>query len=86
MSREDIARWLIEKLLGSFVISVVLIYGPIFGFNIFERGLGTTYATVTSVTLIISVLANILLPKDFGISRRIASLRKNEDKDKEHIP
>lgn len=69
MSREDIARWLIEKLLGSFVISVILVYGPIFGFNIFERGLGTTYALVTSVSLIISVLANILLPKDFGISR-----------------
>lgn len=83
MSRIDIARWLIEKLLGSFVISAILIYGPLWGFNFVERGLGTTYATVTSVTLLISLLAYVLLPKDFGISRKIASLRKKNDEDVE---
>ena len=83
MSREDIARWLIEKLLGSFLISVILVYGPLFGFNLIDKGLGTTYATVTSVTLIISFLAYVLLPKDFGISRRIASIRNKTDEKKE---
>ncbi len=80
MSRDNIARWLIEKLLASFVISVIIIYGPIVGFNIQNNGLGTTYTVVTSVTLLISVIANVLIPQDFGISRRIEGLKgKKQD-------
>ena len=80
MSRENVARWLIEKLLASFVISAIIIYGPIIGFNIQKSGLGTTYTVVTSVTLLISIVANVLVPQDFGISRRLDSLKvKNQE-------
>ena len=75
MSRDNVARWLIEKLLASFVISAIIIYGPIIGFNIQQNGLGTTYTVVTSVTLLISLIANVLIPQDFGISRRIEKLK-----------
>ena len=76
------ARWLIEKLLASFVISAIIIYGPIIGFNIQKSGLGTTYTVVTSVTLLISIVANVLIPQDFGLSRKLDALRgKNKESD-----
>jgi uncharacterized membrane protein len=84
MSRDQLARWLIEKLLASFVISVIIIYGPIIGFNIQKSGLGTTYSVVTSVTLLISIVANILIPQDFGFSRRLDALKgKNQESEAE---
>jgi hypothetical protein len=79
MSRDKIARWIIEKLLASFVISAIIIYGPIIGFNIQKSGLGTTYTVVTSVTLLISLVANVLIPQDFGIKRRINGIFKQEN-------
>ena len=85
MSRDRVARWLIEKLLASFVISAIIIYGPIIGFNIQKNGLGTTYTVVTSVTLLISILANVLIPQDFGISRRIEALKGNKQKSETEI-
>ena len=84
MSRDNVARWLIEKLLASFVISAIIIYGPLIGFNIQKSGLGTTYTVVTSVTLLISIVANVLIPQDFGLSRRLDSLRgKKQEPDAE---
>jgi len=80
MSRDKIARWIIEKLLASFVISAIIIYGPIIGFNIQKSGLGTTYTVVTSVTLFISLVANVLVPHDFGIRRRLNGvIKRNKD-------
>ena len=64
-----------EKLLASFIISAVIIYGPVVGFNIQKSGMGTTYSIVASISLLISILANILIPKDFGITRRLNKLR-----------
>ena len=78
MNRDKIARWLIEKLLASFIISAIIIYGPIIGFNIQKRGLGTTYSVVTSVTLLISLIANILVPQDFGIKKKINNILNRE--------
>ena len=75
MYRDSIARWLLEKLLASFIISAVIIYGPVAGFNIQKSGMGTTYSIVASISLLISILANILIPKDFGITRRLNKLR-----------
>lgn len=75
MSRDSVARWLLEKLLASFIISAVIIYGPVVGFNIQKTGMGTTYSIVASISLLISILANILIPKDFGITRRLNKLR-----------
>jgi len=83
MSRDKIARWLIEKLLASFVISAIIIYGPIIGFNIQTRGLGTTYSVVTLVSILISLIANILVPQDFGISRRLTEFRGKKTKNDE---
>ena len=80
MSRDNIARWIIEKLLASFIISAIIIYGPIIGFNIQKSGLGTTYTVVTSVTLLISLIANVLIPQDFGIKKRINEILKREQK------
>jgi hypothetical protein len=78
LDRDKIARWIIEKLLASFVISAIIIYGPIIGFNIQKTGLGTTYTVVTSVTLLISLIANILIPPDFGIRKRFNSILNRE--------
>jgi hypothetical protein len=80
MTRDKIARWLIEKLLASFVISVIIIYGPLIGFNIQKSGLGTTYTVVTSISLLISLIANVLIPHDFGVKERLNSLFKRENK------
>jgi hypothetical protein len=85
MSRDKVARWLIEKLLASFVISTIIIYGPIIGFNIQKSGLGTTYTVVTSVTLLISLIANVLIPQDFGISRRIEALKGKKQESEAEI-
>ena len=79
LDRDSIARWLIEKLLASFVISAIIIYGPLVGFNIQKSSLGTTYTVVTSVTLLISLLANVLIPPDFGIKRRFNRLLNREE-------
>jgi hypothetical protein len=74
MSRSKVARWLIDKLLASFVVSAIIVYGPIIGFNIQARGLGTTYTVVTSVSILISLLSYILVPQDFGVRRKIDSI------------
>ncbi len=83
MNRDKITRWLIEKLLTSFVISAIIIYGPIIGFNIQKSGLGTTYSVITSVTLLISIVANILVPQDFGIQKKINGVLKRGEKPEE---
>ena len=64
-----------EKLLASFLIAAIIVYGPVVGFNIQKSGMGTTYSIVASISLLISILANILIPKDFGIARRLNRLR-----------
>jgi hypothetical protein len=70
LDRGKIARWLIDKLLASYLISLIIIYGPIFGFNVQSRGLGVTYSVVTTISVLISILSNLLIPQDFGIKRR----------------
>lgn len=86
MSRDEIARWLLEKLLLSFVISAIIIYGPIIGFNVQTSGLGTTYSIVTTITLLTSLLVNVLIPKDFGISRRLKKIMGIGVEDEEKQP
>ena len=78
--RDRVARWLIEKLLASYAISVIIIYGPIIGFDIQKRGLGATYTVVTSITILISIVANILIPQDFGVKKRFNDLFKRLEK------
>lgn len=74
MDRGKIARWIIEKLLASYLISVIIIYGSVIGFNPQNSGLGVTYTIVTSISITISIIANILIPQDFGITTRYRKL------------
>ena len=69
LDRGKVARWIIEKLLASYVISLFIIYGPLIGLNLEQRGLGTTYTVITSITILISLVSNILIPRDFGVKR-----------------
>ena len=87
MDRGKIARWLIEKLLASYLISLIIIYGSVIGFNLQNSGLGVTYTIVTSVSVLISIVANILIPQDFGIRRRyewlVSKIRPDEPEEGE---
>ncbi len=67
MSRSQIARWVLEKLLNSFFISAILIWGPFIGVNISSYGMGTTYTIITGISLAVSLLAYILIPQNYGI-------------------
>ena len=87
MDRGKIARWIIEKLLASYVISLIIIYGPVIGFNMQSRGLGVTYSVVTTISILLSVISNILIPQDFGVRRRydnIVSKIKRENRKEEN--
>ena len=67
LSRSQIARWILEKLLNSFFISAILVWGGLVGVNMSSYGMGTTYTIITAISLAVSLLAYILVPKDFGI-------------------
>ena len=67
MSRSQVARWVLEKLLNSFFISAILIWGPFIGVNISSYGMGTTYTIITSISLAVSLLAYFLIPQDYGV-------------------
>lgn len=75
MDRSDIARWLLEKLLGSFVISGIFVWGPVIGIKINNYGIGTVYSIVTSISLLISALVYILVPKEFETLTKLKSIR-----------
>jgi hypothetical protein len=78
MKRDQIARWILEKLLGSFVISILLVYGPLLGFRMEKFGMGTTYTIITLISLTVSILVNILVPREFEFINRIKErLKKN---------
>jgi hypothetical protein len=85
LDRARVARWLIEKLLTSYIISIIIIYGPIIGFNIQKSGLGTTYTVITSVTLMISIIANILVPQDFGFKERFNQIFKSQENEESDV-
>ena len=71
MSRARYVRWLLEKLLGSFVISAILVWGPVIGLNLGNFGLGTVYSIVTLVSFVVSVIVYILVPSESNIISRI---------------
>ena len=73
MNRTQILRWLLEKLLGSFLLSAMIIWGPIFGIELNGFNLGTVYTIVTAVSVLVSVIVYILVPLDFKIRERIDS-------------
>lgn len=86
MDRGRIARWLIEKLLASYLISLIIIYGSVIGLDPKNSGLGVTYTIVASISVSISIVANILIPQDFGIRRRYDWLKSKIKPKSEQAP
>jgi len=74
MNRTQIIRWLLEKLLGSFVISAIVIWGPVLGMNLSGYGIGTVYTIITGVSLLVSVIVFLLVPADFKLREKINTL------------
>ena len=64
LSRAGIIKWLLEKLLTSFVTSVIIYFGPIIGLNLQKMGFGYVYTIITVVTFGISAVIYFLVPKD----------------------
>ena len=71
MSRARFARWLLEKLLGSFVISAIFVYGPFLGMKLSDFGIGTVYTITTGVSFIVSLIVYLIIPGDVKILMRI---------------
>jgi len=76
MNRIQILRWLLEKLLGSFIISILVIWGPVLGMNLGGYGIGTVYTIITSISILVSGLVYLLVPTEFGIKERFSRLFK----------
>ena len=87
MDRIQILRWLLEKLLGSFLISAIILWGPIFGIELTGYNLGAVYTIITTVSVIVSLIVYILVPFDLRIRERISTqidrlgkiIRRNKD-------
>lgn len=80
MNRIQILRWLLEKLLGSFIISILVIWGPVLGINLGGYGIGAVYTIITSISIFVSGLVYLLVPTDFGIKERFVRLFKRDKK------
>ncbi len=63
LSRAGIIKWLLEKLLTSFVTSVIIYFGPLIGLNYQKMGFGYIYTIITIVTFGISAAIYFLVPK-----------------------
>jgi hypothetical protein len=83
LARNSIARWLLEKLLSSFLISALLVWGPFIGLHIENLGMGTTYTVITSVTLMISLLSYLLVPTEIETLNKIKNSWKRIKGEKE---
>ena len=85
MNRVQILRWLLEKLLGSFLISAIILWGPIFGIVLTGYNLGTVYTIITSVSVLVSLIVYLLVPFDLKLRERINSLINKIKKQHDNI-
>lgn len=69
MSRLGIIKWLLEKLLTSFVTSVIIYLGPRLGLNFQKIGFGLIYTIITIATLVVSVVVYFLVPREMQRAR-----------------
>jgi hypothetical protein len=60
--RVKFARWLLDKLLGSFFISFLILYHSIFGFQLTQSPFQVVYFLVTFLTVLSYILSAILIP------------------------
>jgi hypothetical protein len=82
MNRTQVIRWLLEKLLGSFVISALVIWGPVLGMNLSGYGIGTVYTIITGVSLMVNILVFLLVPADLKLREKLNTLLGREPSDK----
>lgn len=64
LSRMNVVKWLLEKLLTSFVTSVIIYFAPVFGLNFQKIGFGYVYTIMTVATFGVSIVVYFLVPKD----------------------
>jgi hypothetical protein len=64
LSRINVVKWLLEKLLTSFVTSVIIYFAPVFGLNFQKIGFGYVYTIITVATFGVSIVVYFLVPKD----------------------
>lgn len=62
-NRVAFARWLLEKLLGSFLISAFVLYGSVLGFQFHQYSFQSVYLAVTLLSILAYVLSVLLVPK-----------------------
>lgn len=85
MSRVRFARWLLEKLLGSFIVSALFVYGPLLGLRVKEFGIGSVYASVTGVNVGVYLLVYILIPGETMILNRLKGVLKGSKNEHDEI-
>jgi hypothetical protein len=61
-SRVKFARWLLDKLLGSFFISFLILYNSIFGFQLTQSPFQIVYFLVTFLSILAYIISIILIP------------------------
>lgn len=64
LSRINIIKWLLEKLLTSFVTSVIIYFAPILGLNFQKIGFGYVYTIITVATFGVSIVVYFLVPRE----------------------
>lgn len=67
MRRENIVKWLLEKLLGSLFVSIVIVWGPIIGLTHDKLGFHIVYTIVALSTSLASLIAYLLVPTYFDV-------------------
>ena len=82
--RVKFAKWLLEKLLTSFLISVFIFYGSFLGLQLHQSSFQTVYSVVTSLSVLAYVLSVVLIPspkekEDKGEDKRVALIDQSID-------
>ncbi len=64
VTRLRVTRWLLDKLLTTFVTSIIIYLCPIVGLNFHKIGFGYIYTVITVATLFVSVVIYFLVPQE----------------------
>jgi DNA integrity scanning protein DisA with diadenylate cyclase activity len=64
LSRMSVIKWLLEKLLTSFVTAVIVYFAPMIGLNFQKIGFGYVYTIITVTTFGISIVVYFLVPRE----------------------
>ena len=62
-NRVAFARWLLEKLLGSFLVSVFVLYGSVLGFQLSQSSFQSVYLAVTFLSVLAYLVSVFLVPR-----------------------